>query len=133
MTDTQILERWGPVVADFESRSKPGIRHRVRFKERYSCTCPGWKFRKDCRHTKHCTDNNLTPGNAVQLTPTWEDPLVFTIKAALIAEGIAMSQKWRSFCEGLAAKIRADVGMARPKPKVVEGVQAPIRMIVLED
>lgn len=46
--------RWGPIVAEFPSSSRPGKNHEVRRKQagEYSCNCEGWGNHKHCWHTE---------------------------------------------------------------------------------
>ena len=54
MTPAQLLEKYGPVVGQFNSKSKPDTVYEVRCKDgSHSCQCPAWRFRRTCRHVDY--------------------------------------------------------------------------------
>ena len=52
MTEDEKKEKYGPVVARFESASSPGTLYEVRQRKdgNYTCNCRGWATRKHCKH-----------------------------------------------------------------------------------
>ena len=56
MTEDKKLEKYGPVVGTFRSKSNPDEVYEVRQKDNQepTCNCPGWarSGRRECRHTK---------------------------------------------------------------------------------
>lgn len=61
MTEQQIIDKYGPVVATVSSKSSPGKSYQVRLLDgAWSCGCAGWKFRRECRHIQYCVANGIT-------------------------------------------------------------------------
>ena len=51
MTSQQVESRYGPVVAVVSSSSEPDKVYEVRSDgASWSCQCPGYRFRRTCRH-----------------------------------------------------------------------------------
>lgn len=76
MTELQVENLFGPVVAEVASSSNPKKSYQVRMKNgAWSCACAGWKFRRTCRHIDYCKENGIA-------TPEKRDPLVDAIKDA---------------------------------------------------
>ena len=58
MTEPQKVDKYGPIVARFNSTRDEKTIYEVRFRDgKYHCQCKGWIFHKECRHTRHCERN----------------------------------------------------------------------------
>ena len=51
LSEAEIADRWGEIVARYNSTRNAENVYEVRRKgEALSCNCPGWRFQKQCRH-----------------------------------------------------------------------------------
>lgn len=152
MTEQQILDRWGPVVAEVRSRSEPDKpAYKVRLHQgALNCNCMGWRIRKTCRHCDETarqlgplvavsapkkTKTAVLPKELQQRPSERTDPLVKTILEVFDRFGLS---SWRKvdFAQDLAANIRAK-GSAEPIQEPTPGPtllgNGKVRMIFLED
>jgi len=60
MTPEQLTAKYGPVVGQFNSKSKPETLYEVRCKDgAHTCQCPAWRFRRTCRHVDYAKAHPL--------------------------------------------------------------------------
>ena len=51
MTEAERVQRYGELVARYRSTKNRSVYYEVRRKsDSLTCSCPGWRFRRSCRH-----------------------------------------------------------------------------------
>lgn len=136
MTEDEKLERYGPVVAEVASSRDPSKKYQVRCSMLcgvpvYFCQCPGWAYRKSCKHVDACKRNGVTSPKAK------EDPLVEAIEGAFSANGVELVGYfgigwWMSKRAKVADYIRNTLDLAEPVEEVPP-TERPIRVITLRE
>ena len=134
MSDEELLSKYGPVILVFDSTRIKDKKYEVRFggmNGGYSCACPGWAYRRECKHVVECERRKVTR------PPEPEDKLVEAVYDALkdmgyyYRDGDIIGR--RGDAKKLAGYIRKRLGSGLLEPQEPQPRPRTTRMIILED
>lgn len=126
MTATQVESRWGPIVSQYNSTRTPEIVYDVRYKGgKYSCNCPGWRFRKSCRHVRHAQENNITDA-----APTYEMPWEEKVLEEVLAAAAVLVNKTAQ--QRMLTVLKKYLGHPKPEATMPAPTTGAIRMFTFD-